>query len=362
MINSKEDLVVCFSGGRTSGYMCKFLQKYMSHIYKLHFVYANSGLEHKKTLKFVNKCDKKFKLNLVWLESVVHHDVRKASTYKIVNYKSASMKGEPFEEVIKKYGLPNQNFLHCTRELKNNPIKAWRIDNNLTNAKIALGIRGDEYRRIKNRPDAIYPLAHIKHTTKAEILDWWKKQKFDLNLPEHLGNCVGCYKKSDKKLDMVKDEDGGYFDFFIDMENKYATVKPQDGFDKRIIYRHNRTALEVSKGLNKPENRTEVDECVEECGSIIVEEVQMINSKIKLAECYYGVDAETGTGCSFCAFGILQGNNRIAKLIKTKPKQARKILDVENNGISFRKALKIINKHYNLDMEEVLNEDVKDDK
>ena len=43
----KKDLVVSFSGGRTSGYMCKWLIDNTSHIFNLHFVFANTGQEHR---------------------------------------------------------------------------------------------------------------------------------------------------------------------------------------------------------------------------------------------------------------------------------------------------------------------------
>ena len=39
----KKDLMVLFSGGRTSAFMGWWLKKYMSHIFNLHFVYANTG-------------------------------------------------------------------------------------------------------------------------------------------------------------------------------------------------------------------------------------------------------------------------------------------------------------------------------
>lgn len=60
----KETIVVSFSGGRTSGFMCWFLQNYMSHLYNFVYVYANTGQEHEKTLEFVNNVDKLFNLNL----------------------------------------------------------------------------------------------------------------------------------------------------------------------------------------------------------------------------------------------------------------------------------------------------------
>lgn len=268
----REPIVVAFSGGRTSGYMSYWIKRYLSHLYEPIFVYANTGLEHEKTLEFIDKVDKHLELNLIWVEAKVYHNERKACGYNLVSYETASRNGEPFEEVIKKYGLPNQNFLHCTRELKNNPIKAWKQDNGYKDSRIALGIRYDEFRRVKARPDAIYPLATISKTTKEDILKYWSKQPFDLEIEEHYGNCVSCYKKSDKKLKMIADENPNYFDFFIDMENKYETIKPKDGEDKRIIFRNYRTAYEVKNNLKLPDNIMDIDECAEECGSVIMED------------------------------------------------------------------------------------------
>ena len=258
----RETIVVLFSGGRTSAYMCWWLKKYMNHLYKFVFVYANTGLEHKKTIKFVKKCDKEFALKLVYLEAKVNHNERKSTSYNVIKRKNLSIKGEPFEEVIKKYGLPNQNFLHCTRELKINPIQHWMKDNGYGKCRRALGIRVDEYKRVKNDKDYFYPLATISPTTKEYILNWWSEQTFDLDLPEHLGNCVGCYKKSDNKLDLVAKENPSALKFFCDMESKYPD-------EKRQIFRHHRTAYEVLFGLNKPNKNTKIDECAEECGSVI---------------------------------------------------------------------------------------------
>ncbi len=122
---SKELVIVSFSGGRTSAYMSWWLTTKMSWLYEFKFVYANTGQEHLKTLEFVDKVDKYLGLNLVWVEAVVHHNKRKSCTHKIVDYETADRSGTVFEEVIKKYGLPKMGWMHCTRELKINPIQSW---------------------------------------------------------------------------------------------------------------------------------------------------------------------------------------------------------------------------------------------
>lgn len=265
----KETIIVSFSGGRTSGFMCWFLKNYMNHLYDFVFIYANTGQEHEKTLEFVNKVDKYFNLNLIWVEAKVN-EAGKGTTYTLTNFENASRKGEPFEEVIKKYGLPNKYFIHCTRELKLSPIHKWAKDNGYKDARQALGIRYDEFRRVKNDKNYIFPLATFAKITKEDVLNFWKEQPFDLDLPEHLGNCLFCYKKSDKKLWKVAQEMPEAFDFIKEMETKYG----RPGF---FIFRHNRNVDNILNNDGYPEgyNMSTLDECGEECGVISIEDFKI---------------------------------------------------------------------------------------
>lgn len=266
----KENILVAFSGGRTSAYMCWWLKENMSHLYTFSFVYANTGLEHEKTLEFVDKVDKFLNLDLVWLEAVINRKQGVGTDYKIVTYQTACRDNRLFSDMASVYGLPNKDFIHCTRELKNIPMKKWGNNNLGSKHRIALGIRYDEFNRVKNREDAIYPLATIAKVTKSEILDFWKKQPFDLGIQEHYGNCVGCYKKNHKKLKMIADENPHFFDPFIELEDKYSLVKTSAEKGARTIYRFNRTAKDVKHNLKYPEVEIDKDdECAEECGSIL---------------------------------------------------------------------------------------------
>lgn len=263
----KENIVVAFSGGRTSAFMCYWLEKYMSHLYNFIYVYANTGLEHEKTLEFVDKVDKYLNLNLTWVEAVISKKQGVGTNYKIVDFESACRDNAIFKDMCSVYGLMNKDYIHCTRELKNIPMAKYGKDT-IGKHRIALGIRHDEFSRVKNREDAIYPLATITKITKQEILDWWKKQPFDLDLEEHYGNCVGCYKKNHRKLKMIADESPEYFNPFIELENNYELVNTKEEKGARQIYRYNRTAEEVKNNIKYPENIPEEDDCAEECGSI----------------------------------------------------------------------------------------------
>ncbi len=224
---NKETLFVSFSGGRTSAYMCWYLIENWSWKYNFIFVFANTGQEHEMTLKFADQCDKAFGLNLVWIEAVVNPAKGKGTRHKIVTFETAARNGEPFEAVISKYGIPNPDYLHCNRELKINPMKSYRRSIGFkSNHKRALGYRVDEIDRMNfdelAEGTVIYPLIKDHPTTKGEVIAWWKKQPFDLQIPEHLGNCVTCWKKSIRKLKTVAKHEPERFNFFNRMEENYS--------------------------------------------------------------------------------------------------------------------------------------------
>lgn len=89
----KPSMHISFSGGRTSGYMTKRLIDEFSHKYDFVVTFANTGMEHEKTLEFVNNCDKFFGFNTVWLEADVCHGERKGSQFKVVTFETAARGG-----------------------------------------------------------------------------------------------------------------------------------------------------------------------------------------------------------------------------------------------------------------------------
>ncbi len=215
-----KDLIVSFSGGRTSAYMSKWLIDNKSNEYNLIFIFMNTGAEDERTLKFINKCDAEWGLGLIWLEADVVHGERVGTKYKVVDFDTASRECEPFYSVVKKYGIPNQSYPHCNRDLKLAPFELWMADH-LPSAQRAIGIRCDEIDRMAANMDEkriIYPLITMNPKNKGDILGWWSRQSFDLDLPEHFGNCVTCWKKSDRKLLTIAHDKPELFNHFDKME------------------------------------------------------------------------------------------------------------------------------------------------
>lgn len=284
----KDNLLVCMSGGRTSAYMTKILLDEYQDKYNITVCFANTGQENNQTLDFVHNCDKYFGFNTVWLEAVVNEG-RVASSHRIVSYDTASRKGEPFERVIAKYGIPNQSYPHCTRELKENPIHSyiksigWKRGEYFT----AIGIRADEPRRIKRNKtvqNKVYPLVDWFESDKQDVMDFWSEQDFDLQLQDYQGNCKWCYKKSNKKLFQIMDDDITIFDFPKLMEDRYGKIgknkiRGEESSKPRVFFREYRSTknlIDVFKNTNFKQMSFKFDDyeqegCAESCEAFIGE-------------------------------------------------------------------------------------------
>ncbi|GKS92762.1 phosphoadenosine phosphosulfate reductase family protein [Acidovorax sp. SUPP2539] len=245
----KQRLRVSFSGGRTSAYMSIWLKEHMSDRYDMRFVFANTGWEHPDTLRFVYEVDTRYGLGVTWVESVVDPTHGKGTTHRVVNYETASRNGEPFEAVCTKYGLPNQTFKHCNRELKLKPIQSYFNAIGWAGTTTAIGIRADETGRINPKTaeagNLIYPLISMLPTTKDEVIAYFEDFEWDLRIPEHQGNCIGCFKKSDKKLLTLYREDPANFDFPVRLDQLYRNVGPNNVPGPRRMYRGFRSAPDL---------------------------------------------------------------------------------------------------------------------
>lgn len=211
--------------------MARFVQMHMGKHSDIKFVFANTGQEHEKTLEFVDRCDREWSLGVVWLEAEAHKG-RKGCTHKIVSFETASRKGEPFEAVIAKYGIPNKSYPHCNRELKLNPMRSYIKSIGFGGVRVAIGIRADEPKRLREdagRAGIIYPFAHLWPQDKQDVLSWWEDQDFDLGLIEREGNCVWCWKKSEKKHFANIASNPGWYEFPRKMEAMYRWSRPERG-------------------------------------------------------------------------------------------------------------------------------------
>lgn len=251
-------LAISFSGGETSAFMSYLvLTKYAEQYDQIEIIFMNTSRENEATLIFVDQCDrllfKPLGFSVVWLEAVVYHNERRRCGAKIVNFETASRNGSVYEEVIRKYGIPNKSYPHCNRELKLSPFTSYLKDSGWMPGSydIAVGIRADEIDRMAlNREEKriVYPLISWEPTRKPQINKWFSNRPFRLNLKGYQGNCKDCWKKSFRKLYTIACETPRHFDFSINMEAKYSKLRG----DERVFFRGNTNAEKVLfDGLSK---------------------------------------------------------------------------------------------------------------
>lgn len=257
----KKRLSISFSGGRTSAYMLWFLfhQWEQRDEWEKIVTFANTGLEAEETLFFVDECSQEWNIPIVWVEAKCKDENGNlfsekgwSVSHKIVNYETASRKGEPFEEMISILGIPRTQEPHCTRQLKVYPMQSYLKSIGWNDHHTAIGIRFDELRRIsqtREKQKLIYPLAEIYPVTKSMVSEWWKKQSFDLRTHPDEGNCVNCWKKDFPRLARNMTRNPKSFEWWTEMENKYGHFNPRNNSLKPPFnfYRNNKSTIDIKK-------------------------------------------------------------------------------------------------------------------
>jgi len=204
---------IAFSGGRTSAYMLrKIMDANPSMIGNpdVQVTFQNTGREMPETLDFVQEVSERWGVPIVWLE------YRAAEPFwERVSHNSASRNGEPFEQLIrKKRFVPAAVQRFCTIEMKIRTAKRYLVSLGWKEWTNAIGIRADEQRRIRPEDDKMkerwftwQPLNHAG-VSRRDVMAFWQAQPFDLRLANvngnaALGNCDGCFLKSEATLAML---------------------------------------------------------------------------------------------------------------------------------------------------------------
>jgi len=194
---------ISFSGGRTSAYMLwRVLQSGGGQLPSEAVVcFANTGKEDEATLRFVQDCSEQWNVPIVWLE---FQDTK--SKFEVVNFKTASRDGEPFEALIRKRKyLPNPVARFCTGELKVLTIERYFKSIDKPEFETMVGLRADEPRRAaKMRESKLIPLFDAG-VTQQIVQEFWRSHTFNLGLAFRdgvtaSGNCDLCFLKGPHQI------------------------------------------------------------------------------------------------------------------------------------------------------------------
>lgn len=291
----------CFSGGRTSGKMLwEILQAFGGEMPPdFPVCFENTGKEREETLQFIHEVEQRW-CPVIWLEYDDVFDPAKYNkggkrkhfgpgdwAYKIVNFDTASRKGEPFAKMLRYYAtyrdtikgeppiLPTVPSRMCTTHLKIKTNTRFMQSQGYEEFNAVQGIRFDEPRRwakmmAQNAKGSerywnTLPLYDAK-VVKQGVMNFWAMQPFDLDLdPEsHAGNCDLCFLKNTPKLvklvqiDMA--ENGGEsprIGWWLEREAKAGMTFRKDRSYAQILEL-------ASSGVVVPETDEPIIDCI--CG------------------------------------------------------------------------------------------------
>ena len=256
---SIENHVVNFSGGRTSAYMVwLFEERKKRENINVEYIYCDTGAEHPKTYQFINDVVNNFGIELTCLRTVITCERGIGPKYEIVKLSDCKQDLKPFLDVCRKHGTPTVAAPLCSDRMKSIPADKYCDDKYGRGGYIRwLGMRIDEQSRIKStieqmdlfsktkkvsqRVKNTKYLAYISDFEKQDVLDWWEEQGFDLDLEEHLGNCVFCIKKGANKIALAAKDEPEMAINMINMINMInsdeVAIRPTRDLPQDIMYR-----------------------------------------------------------------------------------------------------------------------------
>lgn len=246
--------IVSFSGGRTSAYLVHCIEQ-MRKDGRLQgpveYIFMDTGAEHPKTYEFIKKVVAHFDINLTCLRAEIPQERGSGPTYKIISIDNIGFDLSIFQEFMAKYGNPTINRPVCTDKLKTIPVNKYRVEKyGKGNFVTWMGMRVDEPRRLKGITDQLdaftktkereyFYLAEISDFTKEDVLEFWRGMPFDLEITEHLGNCVFCIKKTAAKVALAQRDAPELFSRWSSaMTDKSVRLMPADKFGVGHIYRN----------------------------------------------------------------------------------------------------------------------------
>jgi 3'-phosphoadenosine 5'-phosphosulfate sulfotransferase (PAPS reductase)/FAD synthetase len=240
--------LVSFSGGRTSAYMLHETIAAHGGTLPEHVIvaFANTGKEREETLRFVHECGSRWGVTVRWVE---WRDGE--AKFEEVGFNSASRNGEPFAALIAKRNyLPNVVTRFCSVELKIRTLAHLMKSLGHRHWQSMVGLRYDEGLRVLKALDrnargedpweVSMPLSKAR-VTKRDVMAFWARQPFDLQLQPHEGNCDLCFLKGRNKLMRLMRDNPGMADWWIERER---SVKANTPGGARFVAEHSYADLE----------------------------------------------------------------------------------------------------------------------
>lgn len=230
------------SGGRTSAVMGKKLPK------DVVLAFENTSKEATKTYEFIDRLEQDLERPIVRLEfrAPPRGCPPIEATFEIMRHHEMARDGSVFEDMLEMCAAyrrtlgkppiaPWARSRICTAYLKVRTQRkfclalGWGKETEYTEF---VGYRADEPDRVAKMnvrnesrdTDERAPLYDLG-LTRADVMSYWEQMPYDLGLPEHMGNCTGCFLKDERDLASALLEDETDAEWWIEVEEKYAPMR-----------------------------------------------------------------------------------------------------------------------------------------
>lgn len=237
-------VVVGVSGGRTSAVLLdRVIEASGGLPDDVHPVFTDTGEELPETYQFLERLEAHYGIELVRLRrppgqpAEAYADYAEGMGLALEDLTPLDHLVVDYEVGTRRRGVPFALFggpaRWCTTELKMREAERWAVTAGIQDHVHLLGIRADEPARVRRtdgkreaRPvypaggepwlvgDAAVPIGRVAYetvaplaeagVTAADVLAFWRRMPFDLEMPSRLGNCGGCPLKNRAGLLLVE--------------------------------------------------------------------------------------------------------------------------------------------------------------
>ncbi len=204
------------------------------------FIFMDTGAEHPKTYEFIRNVNKHFNLNLTCLRGDFNQPLGKGHKYNVVDIEDIGPDLSPYKDMVNKYGTPTVASGWCTSRMKEETHDKYCNDKyGKKGYQTWIGIRVDEPRRLSGvgKKETLKYMAEVTDAEKGDVLDFWSNMPFDLGIPEWLGNCVFCFKKSSLKLAAAQRDEPELYHEWNEMVEAAPDRNKKEGRNSMHMYR-----------------------------------------------------------------------------------------------------------------------------
>lgn len=217
--------LVSVSGGRTSAYMLRRILDASEMASDVYVVFADTGKERPETYEFVRRISREWSVTIHWVYRPGYFD----------------------QLIADKKFLPNPTMRFCTAELKVKPMRAFMLERGFKHWLNVVGIRADEPRRASRMRGQVVPEwdNHLPLADagirKADVMEFWKRQPFDLQLQPWESNCDLCFLKGRAIRARIMEDKPELAAWWVEKERQVGGTFRPDSVSYAALFRQTQT-------------------------------------------------------------------------------------------------------------------------